>query len=446
MHRVPLVTLLALVSIGLTASTACAAPVQLQTDLDHSVMHADSRQTGYLRIALTGDADSTARRAPMNVSIVLDKSSSMSGEKIARAKDAARAALDQLGPDDIVSVVAYDSTVQVLVPATKVSDRASILRGIDRLNAGGMTALFAGTSKGAAEVRKFFDRQRVNRIILLSDGQANVGPSTPGELGRLGDVLAREGVAVTTVGLGLGYNEDLMVELAERSGGQHAFVEHASELARFFERGFGSLAAIVAQEVVVEVTFEEGFRPLRVLGFDAEVTKDRLVVHLSQLYRAQTDELIVAFDADETDAGTRRIAEVSVRYHDLTTRGVAESTGSVSARFSDDPREVERSASSAVMVAVVSHVANERNREALRLRDEGRLEEAQKRLQDNMAYLSEEADRHKSKMLRDLRTYNKDDLDNLDGAKWNKQRKEMKKRQNKLRTRVYDFESSEHLF
>src|SRR5690606_9640008 len=109
--------------------------------------------------------------------------------------------------------------VEVLVPATKVSDRATIDRGIQRLRAGGMTALFAGVVKGATEVRKFLSRDRVNRVILLSDGAANVGPASAGELGRLGTTLRKEGIAVTTVGLGLGYNEDLMVQLAQGSGG-----------------------------------------------------------------------------------------------------------------------------------------------------------------------------------------------------------------------------------
>mgnify|MGYP003380095548 CR=1 FL=1 len=78
----------------------------------------------------------------------------------------------------------------------------------------GSTPLFAGVSQGAPELRKFLDKNRVNRVILLSDGQANVGPSSPNELGRLGLSLGKEGIAVTTIGLGLGYNEDLMAPVS----------------------------------------------------------------------------------------------------------------------------------------------------------------------------------------------------------------------------------------
>lgn len=83
--------------------------------------------------------------------------------------------------------------------------------------AGGGTALYAGVAQGASELREFLDPHRVNRIILLSDGQANKGPSSPSELGNLGAALISEGISVTTIGIGLGYNEDLMTQLAPRS-------------------------------------------------------------------------------------------------------------------------------------------------------------------------------------------------------------------------------------
>ena len=179
-------------------------------------MLADKKQAAFVKIGLTGfKLDSKDKRAPVNVAIVLDKSGSMEGDKIAKAKDAAIAAIGRLGSDDIVSVVAYDSTVQVIVPATKLSDKESVIEQIRRIEAGGSTALFAGVSKGADELRKFLDKNRVNRVILLSDGLANVGPQSPSELGALGASLMKEGISVSTMGLGLDYNEDLMTKLAQ---------------------------------------------------------------------------------------------------------------------------------------------------------------------------------------------------------------------------------------
>src|SRR5262249_32047712 len=149
------------------------------------------------------------------------------GEKINKANEASRMVLDRLDSNDILSVVAYDDTAEVLVPATRVFDKEAIRRRIAAIVPQGSTALFAGVSKGIEEVRKFRDAAHVNRVVLLSDGQANVGPSSPNELGRLGAATAKEGISITTIGLGLGYNEDLMTQLAMRSDGNHGFAESA---------------------------------------------------------------------------------------------------------------------------------------------------------------------------------------------------------------------------
>ena len=119
----------------------------------------------------------------------------MSGDKIKNARLAACEAVELLRDDDIVSVVAYDSDVEVIVPATKKGDGKEILSKINSLNAGGTTALYEGTKRGADEVKKFLDSEHINRVILLSDGQANVGPSSVEELGELGKKLGGSGWA-----------------------------------------------------------------------------------------------------------------------------------------------------------------------------------------------------------------------------------------------------------
>jgi Ca-activated chloride channel family protein len=271
---------MAMIAAGIllpAGSGARAGQVELKVAVSHPVLLAGQKQTAYLKVGLTGVPLAVAeKRAPVNVALVLDRSGSMSGDKIRRAKEAAILAIHQLGPDDIVSVVAYNHGVTVLVPATKVSDRHVIYSAIDRLHADGTTALFAGVSKGAHEVRKFLSEDRVNRVILLSDGLANVGPSSPQALAALGASLIKEGISVTTIGLGLGYNEDLMFQLAHASEGNHVFVESSAHLARIFTREFGDLLSVVANEVEVEITCAEGIRPVRVLGRAADISGQRV--------------------------------------------------------------------------------------------------------------------------------------------------------------------------
>jgi Ca-activated chloride channel family protein len=208
--------LVATVALSLsTSAVPQASQVALSVAVSNPVLKSDQKQTAFLKVGLEGfRMPVTSKRVAVNVALVLDKSGSMNGRKIEEAKQAAIQAIRRLDANDIVSVVVYDSTVEVLVPATKLTDKDFVCKKIAQIQPGGRTALFAGVSKAAAELRKFIDRERVNRIVLLSDGLANIGPRAPSELGSLGASLKKENISVTAMGLGLDYNEDLMVQLA----------------------------------------------------------------------------------------------------------------------------------------------------------------------------------------------------------------------------------------
>ncbi|MDO8545370.1 MAG: VWA domain-containing protein, partial [Opitutaceae bacterium] len=217
-----------------TTTSESADPIRLHVDIDRAVLPAETVEKAVIKIGLDGlRLPRRELRPPVNLALVIDKSGSMSGDKIAKAREAALEAVRRLAPDDIVSVITYDSQVQTLVHAQRVGDGRRLESAICEIEAGGNTALYGGVTRGAAEVRRNLeDRRYVNRVILLSDGLANVGPSSAEELGRLGASLLKEGISVTTIGLGLGFNEDLMTRLAQRSDGNTYFVEHSSDLPR----------------------------------------------------------------------------------------------------------------------------------------------------------------------------------------------------------------------
>ena len=199
-----------LVSTGLASiipQPATAANVELKADLGHSVISTQKGSHAYMRLSLkTLAAQERDDRPPINVAIVIDKSGSMSGARIEAAKDAAHVALERLGSDDIVSLVSYNHRVQVLAPAARLGTaRDEIERAIDRLRVDGTTALYAGTKEGGKQVETFLSDTNVNRVVLISDGLANVGPSKPYQLAKLGQQLASKGISVTTIGLGLNY-------------------------------------------------------------------------------------------------------------------------------------------------------------------------------------------------------------------------------------------------
>lgn len=403
----------------------------LDVALGQPLIVAGQKDKVYLKVGLTGLAlEDASDRPPVNVAIVLDKSGSMSGQKLYQAKQAARLAVDRLAPSDIVSIVAYDSTVRVVVPATKAMDKRSIHAGIDRLVASGNTALFAGVSKGADELRKFFDRNRVNRVVLLSDGLANVGPSSASELARLGTSLMREGMSVTTLGLGLDYNEDLMAQLARSADGNHAFIERASDLARFFELEFGTVLKVVGRDATLTIDCAPGVRPVRLLGRDGDIVGQQVVVRLNQLYAGEEKFALLEIEVPAGELGGRMpVARVEASYGNLVTQTTDTLQGAVDIGFVADTAQADRARNQEVMVKAIELVANERNRMALLLNDQGKTREAQQVLRDNAAWLDGNFQRYKAPSLKRLEKANNEDASNLEGESYRRQRKKMRKRQ-----------------
>jgi Ca-activated chloride channel family protein len=419
-------------ALSLAATLAAASParanqIAVEVSLANPVLATASKQTTYLKVGLTGfDMPDRTDRTPVNLALVIDKSGSMQGQKIEQAKAAALAAIDRLDSNDIISVIAYSSGVEVLVPATKLSDKRAVRKRINQLRAAGSTALFAGTSKGAAEVRKFLERERVNRIILLSDGLANVGPETPSALGSLGRSLGKEGIAVSTLGLGLGYGEDLMTQLALQSDGNHAFIEHSRDIARILKYELGDVLSVVAQAVVVTIECGAGVRPVKVLGREADIVGQRVLININQLYSQQEKYVILEVEVDAAAATEMTVAEVAVVYANMSTRSSDDLHDRVVARLSDSPAEVTENVANAVMAQAVMQVATLNNAKAVALRDEGRQEEAQQALQYNATLLRQQAVQFDSDQLADYAKQNDTDADNLDAASWKRQRKVMR--------------------
>ncbi|MBL4673318.1 MAG: VWA domain-containing protein [Arenicella sp.] len=364
----------------------------------------------------------------MNIALVMDQSSSMSGEKIERAKEAAIMAVSKLSANDIVSIVTYDSTVQVLVPATKVNDKSRLYSAIEAIRAGGSTALFAGTSKGANEVSRFLSRERVNRVVLLSDGMANVGPDTPKELGELGKALAKKGMSVSTIGLGLGYNEDLMTQLANYSDGNHDFVKNSADLARVFDREFGDAMSVVAQDVKIEIICEEGVTPIRIIGRDGTIIGNRVTTRVNQLYSAQENYVILEVNIPASEDGSQReIATVNVKYNNMATKRSEKSKNLVAVRFSGNSESVKNAIDKGAYESAIEQIANVETQRALELRDEGKVDEAEKTLYRNASFLDKAARLISSPKLSRQSIESKDEANAVKEDKnWNESRKAIK--------------------
>jgi len=361
------------------STTAGAERVRVHLEVDRSVLPAEVSATAVVKVTLTApEAPPELKRTPVNLCIVLDRSGSMSGTKIEHARQAAIEAIRRLHPGDIVSLVTYDSQIETVIPAQHPRNVEWMEEQISRITPRGMTALFGGVSQGAAELRKNQDGNYTHRMILLSDGIANVGPSQPDDLARLGASLLKEQIQISTVGIGLDYNEDLMTSLASQSGGNTYFVEHSVDLPRIITAELGEAQQLVARQTVIEVTLPEGVEALRIIGREGRVSGNKVVVPLHHLQGGQSRyALIEVRVAPRAPRAELELAQVSIAYDDLVTqRRVASGLQGISVTFSADTPSVVASINEQVEVEILRNRLALAKDEAIRLADEGRKEEA----------------------------------------------------------------------
>ena len=300
-----------------------------------------------IKIDLSAIADrKKARRTPLNLAVVLDRSGSMTGAKIEKAKQAAMLLVDRLHPDDIFSFVIFSDEARLIVPAQHVEDKDALKAKIERVEAEGSTALYAGVKMGAGQVEEFFSSQRINRVILLSDGIANVGPSSPRELRRLGSQLAERGISVTTIGVGDDYNEDVMAGLAEASDANYYYVKDTEKLPEIFAKELGELLTVAVRDVRIEIVCPDGVKPLGFIGRPEKFENQRAEVHLSQFTTGQDRCLFLRCRVNGDDPD---VARVNVNYTDeLGGGGTRTASGTAQLEFTDDQGKSDASVDGAV--------------------------------------------------------------------------------------------------
>jgi Ca-activated chloride channel family protein len=201
--------------------------------------------------------DLAAVHLPKRLALVVDRSGSMSGEPLDEALACVNYIASRMTPADQISVVVYDDQVNTLVPLTPVLSSAEIAAAIANVRSGGSTALFDGWERGAQELEGRTP-ETISRVILLSDGQANVGLRNVSEISRHCADWLEKGVSTTTVGLGRGFNEDLMMAMARAGGGQQYYGQTAADLHDSFDEEFSLLAALYLRTVGVRLVAAEG--------------------------------------------------------------------------------------------------------------------------------------------------------------------------------------------
>lgn len=260
-------------------------------------------------------------RLPLNLSLVMDRSGSMQGDKLDYVKKALAFVIEQLQAEDKLSIVTYDDAVDVLFAQQPVRDKASLLRQVAGIAAGNTTNLSGGMLEGFAQVRGTKTAGSVNRVLLLSDGLANEGVTDPEKLQQIARTkFMEDGVGLSSFGVGADYNEDLMTALAEHGGGNYFFIDQADKIPGYFAKELQGLLAVVAQRTRVRIHYPAAqVRPAQVLGYVHTDTAGCISVEMNDLFAGEERALVLAFDPVPGTGGPVTFT-LELEYEDVALR------------------------------------------------------------------------------------------------------------------------------
>lgn len=301
----------------------------------------------------------TKERPPLNVALVIDRSGSMSDSgKLNYAVRAGKEVVRILTPNDKLAIVDYDDTVKVLSALAPVKDKAALNKLLDTLEPGGYTNLSGGLEAGVGQLKKA-RQPGVNRVILLSDGLANRGVTEAKAVGNIGASAKDKGITVSSMGLGLDYDENLMQLLAQRGGGQYSYIRDSEDLPGFFRQELALAAESVTKDF--RLRFIAPGRDVEILkyyGYTTSLDKAKgTIIEMGDLYSGEERQVLIKAKVKAGDAGTLDLGQALATFSVEGTTG--EQTIELPIQVSVVKDEAERTAQNAKVETETKSVREE---------------------------------------------------------------------------------------
>jgi Ca-activated chloride channel family protein len=353
----------------------------MKTDIRLSTRFLTTQNAHQVGMLVSLEGEMPVRRAPINVSLVLDRSASMSGLPLEAAKEAAARFASFLTPLDRLSVVVFDDSVDTIFGPSAGGDPSAI-EAISRVYSGGSTNLSGGWLKGRALIEKG-KVEGTNRVVLLTDGQANVGIVDPVRLVGLAQGGTARRVSTTCIGFGRNFNENLLEPMARAGGGNYWYVESDDQMAGIFEGEIEGLVALAAQNVEVEIrlTHSRGAGVTFLQSYPVSQTADGgWKVQLHDLYATSPKALALVFHVEDVpDLGKVQLGEIRIEADLVKEDGIEHRTTVIPVLANLDGEDRIEPTVEQTFLRFQAASARE---EAIRRADEGDLDGAASQLLD----------------------------------------------------------------
>ena len=367
-------------------------PISFSTSLNNKYFY-DEKQV-YLYVELKADRMEGAKeRTPLNIAVVIDKSGSMAEKnKLEYVKKSVDYIIDQIGRDDYVSVVTYDDYVEVIQRSAMLRDKYDLRERISKINPGGFTNLSDGMFEGYDQVDRTFSRGYVNRVFLLSDGLANRGIT---DRYRLADLVReknrRDGITISTFGVGNDFNENLMADIADYGKGNYYYIKNSYDIPEIFASELNGVRNLVGQRTKMRIRFPKEYLSLNhVYGYPYETEDGAVVIDFKDVFSDQNKGVLLKFDI------TRKIDlkldfESELSYEDATSNlNAVKETKLCNIEPVSSEAEFEKGYDYNVRQNVAVFEANEIMEDALKNADDGNYDLARRKMQEGKDYLNEQ--------------------------------------------------------
>jgi len=365
-----------------TTEATVPGTLELKAKSSHGYVHAGDENRLYAALDVRAGEFEDLDRPPLNVALVVDRSGSMRGKKLQHAREAAHTIVDELKEGDRLSLVSYASGVEVDVSSTHIdgNGRDRFHRAVREFEAGGGTNIERAIRTGLRQVERSDTEKTVDRVLLVSDGKPTVGASSTPKLAGMTKRALEDGRSVTTMGVGLDYNEDLMTRVANVGGGNYYFIDSPEEVVSMFEKELSSLAETVAERASLVVELGEGVELETARGYPHDRSGDEVRVSLSKFSAGQNKSLLLEFTESLEAEEPEQLIGVELSYEDLRNDGPAHQTATLTAAATDDAEQVKASIDESVISRVQQVKVAKTIDEAMEDFEEGDKAEAEEKL------------------------------------------------------------------
>ena len=272
----------------------------------------DESQTLYALVKISATEEIESRRVPINLCLVLDRSTSMKGARLQQIKEAARYIVDQLGDNDILSVISFSDRAEVVVPGQWPPDKAAAKTAISRIQADGGTELLHGLKAGLEEVNRWRREEMLNSLILLTDGQTyGDDQACLEEAGWAG----MQRIQLVTMGIGPNWNDDLLDRIAGLSGGTSLYIDSAAKISRTLQEQIHSLGDVFARDLALLIHCGEGVEIREIYRITPQISllhMDDSQVTLGLLEKQQPQVLLMELLVSSQRPGRTRLLQMAL--------------------------------------------------------------------------------------------------------------------------------------